>query len=671
MYGFVQKALGIVTVTTVNNIIEVKGINGKNIYKDIKRLWKTTRVSEHLFIEMTNSSFSFYSFFLPDVLFTINALIERGSYHERHRTLAKIRDALMEQTWITTTTAFHKSKLNYEQLNNFYYSPLDFQSEFFNHYDRLTQQYNLNGFLFAGSAGSGKTLASLMLAYCLEAEQIVVICPKNAVHRVWEETLLNKIKETPTYYISSVHSHRTGKERVCIYHYEDIPKALASVKDFRNKKTVIILDESHNLNEITSLRTNLFIELCQDSYCRDVVWLSGTPIKAMTRETIPLFRTIDPLFTEQVEESFKKIFRGDSGKAVEILNNRLGLVSFVVPKSRLKLQEPIITQIKIKIPNAAQYTLEAIKIEMKKFIEERYRFYKTTEKDDKRFFYEILDRYKAQISKDKEKLKAYEKYLQCLNIVIRTTAYEEIKEEMKYCNTFELRVIMPTLTPQDKNRFKHVKSIVKYLSLKIKGECLGRVIGGARIRCFVDLASHIDYESICETTEKKTLVFTSYVEAIAAANDKCKSQELEPVLVYGATNKKLNELIQQFESSDALNPLIATFDSLSTAVPLTMCDVMIMVNVPFRDYEMQQAISRIHRLGSDTQTYVYLVFLDTGDLPNISTRSKDILEWSQREVEKIIGIRSPFEINEDTTIDDFNVAIEGLEVEVPAFMQWK
>ena len=55
--------------------------------------------------------------------------------------------------------------------------------------------------------------------------------------------------------------------------------------------------------------------------------------------------------------------------------------------------------------------------------------------------------------------------------------------------------------------------------------------------------------------------------------------------------------------------MIATYKSLSTAVPMTMADVMIMVDTPFRDYIFQQTIARINRLGTTTQTYVYIAKL--------------------------------------------------------------
>jgi hypothetical protein len=77
-----------------------------------------------------------------------------------------------------------------------------------------------------------------------------------------------------------------------------------------------------------------------------------------------------------------------------------------------------------------------------------------------------------------------------------------------------------------------------------------------------------------------------------------------------------------------------------------MADTMILIDTPFRDYILQQTVSRIHRLGSDTQTHVYLIALYTGPLPNISTRTTDILKWSQEQTAEILGIRSPFELQD-------------------------
>ena len=46
----------------------------------------------------------------------------------------------------------------------------------------------------------------------------------------------------------------------------------------------------------------------------------------------------------------------------------------------------------------------------------------------------------------------------------------------------------------------------------------------------------------------------------------------------------------------------------------------------------------------------YSVYLDTGDEPNISTRSKDILEWSKDMVRQLMGVE---------TVDDEEINVEN------------
>ncbi len=68
-----------------------------------------------------------------------------------------------------------------------------------------------------------------------------------------------------------------------------------------------------------------------------------------------------------------------------------------------------------------------------------------------------------------------------------------------------------------------------------------------------------------------------------------------------------------------------------------VANTIIMINLPFRSYIKEQAIARINRLKQDTQTYIFEVSLDTGDKPNLSTRTIDILEWSKKQVKSIMG----------------------------------
>lgn len=678
MLGPLRSLIGNISVRVKVDDITVSGVSAYSMQRDIKRLWGTDRVSKYMFTDISGYSFTFKSFFLPDVVFTINKMLSNKSTVTSLRTLTKIRDALFEHTWLADTVQTKPSRLNREHLSEFYLTPLDFQEELFTIYDQNTQKYSLKGFLFAGSVGSGKTFTSLALAYCLEKKKIIIVCPKNTVYRVWEANLKEKIKDTPGYWISAENKPMTGDERFLIYHYEDMGKLqnyVTSNTGIHPKDLMIILDESHNLNETTSARSNQFNTLCKASGCNDILWLSGTPIKALSKESIPLLRSIDPLFTPEVEDLFKKIFRGDAGRATEILNQRLGLIMFTVEKERLKLPEPITKQIKVKSPIGDKFTLDSISAQMQEYIQQRMLYYKHRQSEDQKFYEYCISQYEATLKSSKQKTEL-EQYRSYVKRIISANA-RDVNEEMAFCNKFEKDEIMSVLSNEDKIKFKDVKSIVKYLHLKIKGECLGTIVGGARIACTVEIAKNINYNLVCESVEKKTLVFTSYVDALRQASVTCAEQGLKPIEVYAKTNKDLPEIVKRLTNDESINPLIATFDSLSTGVPMTMCNALLMLNLPFRDYELQQAIGRISRLDSNTDTYVYSAFLDTGDKPNISTRTKDILEWSQKQVEAIVGISTPYDLSKAKDITDFNTAMEsfkeyyeGAKEDRPKFCAW-
>lgn len=675
MFGSVRAMVGNISIKVRNDDIVVSGVSAYTMQRDIKRLWGTDRVSKYMFTDISGYSFTFKSFFLPDVMFTLTKMLNEKTTFTSVRTLKKIKDALYEQTWLADTLKDFPSSFNREHLKKFYLTPLDFQEELFVIYDRNKKKYDLNGFLFAGSVGSGKTFTSLALAECLEKTKVIIICPKNTIYRVWEANLKEKFKIVPSYWISAEDKPMSGDEKYLIYHYEDLSDALSFVKSNPGLDTMVILDESHNLNETTSSRSNMFIELCKASKSKDILWLSGTPIKALSKESIPLLRSIDPLFTPEVEEMFKKIFRGDAGRATEILNHRLGIVMFSVEKERLKLPEPITRQIKVISPIGESFTLEAIREKMKQYIDQRLVYYKHRENDDSTFYKYCVDKYEMSLKDNRQKA-GLQQYRSFVNQIIRSKAMN-VNEEMAYCNKFEKEQILPVLSKEDKVKFVEVKSIIKYLHLKIKGECLGTIVGGARIACTVEIAKNINYNQICESVEKKTLVFTSYVDALRQASITCNNQGLRPIEVYAKTNKNLSEIVKSLTNDEAINPLIATFDSLSTGVPMTMCNALLMLNLPFRDYELQQAIGRISRLDSDTDTYVYTAYLDTGDKPNISTRTKDILEWSQKQVEAIMGVSTPYDLSKSADVTDFNASMEsfkeyysGMKTQSPLYSNW-
>ena len=663
MFSKLKRLLGNVTVVSKKNNIYVDGIPADVISKDIKRIWGN-RVLSNLFTEIDKNSFSFDEYFAVDIIYAINSLLnEKGMGTSKH-TLTKIRDMLMSETWLSNLNKEYPSKLNYARLSNFIYEPLPEQKRFFEAYDQITQKYGLNGLLLAAAAGGGKTLASAMLMECLEVDQVIVVSPKNAIYRVWESTIKTATHNPKKCWVSGYPGEFKGDEDYIVLNYEYLSKFNEQMHKLKGKRIGVILDESHNFNTHDSLRTR----------AQDVVWLSGTPIKALATEAIPLFRAIDPKFTPDVEARFKKIFGVSSERGTDILKNRLGFSLFIVEKKEQNLQEPEFKEIKVKIPNGEQYTLEAIAKQMYDFTQERLAYYKSRSKEDNEFFDKCLRTFQRTLKTSTE-LAQFDYYSKCLKTVIRSGGDVRIaKEEIIFCNKYEHTKIVPTLDKETKAEFRNVKSIIKYTKLKIMGECLGRVVGGARIACNVELCKYVDYIAVIENSPKKTIVFTSFVQVVEELQPLMEQLGLSALFVYAKTNNKLASIVEDFDKNENANPLIATFASLSTAVPLTMADQIIMLNQPYRSYMIEQTVARINRIGATTQAKVFNVVLDTGEKSNISSRSFDIARWSAQQVEAITGVVSSIDFSED--MEQSNLALEGLipeptiETPAPSYLSW-
>ena len=681
MNGILNSIFGIIDVVELDGMITVSGIRSSILINNIRKYLDSSRLTNNMF-DYGSHSFTFHSFFAPDVLFTIKKLIDAPTTNISVHTLFRIEELLLENTYLKRIKEPTPKLLDRSKLKNLHKTPLDYQEELFDLYEKNHYAYNLSGFLFAGTAGSGKTFTSLALAECLDVDQVIVVCPIAALRRVWEDNIVNQFKTKKTYWISDSNKDFKGDEEFIIVHYEYLEKLLDQLYRLKGRKIMVIPDESHNLNETSSARTNLFISLCKRTLSKHVLWLSGTPIKALALESIPLIRCIDPLFTIDAEERFKKIFKGDNTKAVEILNNRIGLISFKVGKERLNLQAPIFHTLYVTFKGSEIYTLPEIKKQMLVFIRQRKEFYELHKEDNHMFFFECLKLHEETLTSQHERNQFY-LYQQHLDTIAHSKSeLGFIKEEIIFCNRYELKEIIPSLPSEHAKRFKEVKTVYKYVHLKIQGECLGLVVARARINCHIEMSKHIDYDTIIESTKKKTVIFSSFTEVVEEAEKALKKLEFKPVTVYGKTSGMLNESIAKFEKQRNVNPLVATYATLSTAVPLVMADTMILIDTPFRDYILQQAVSRIHRLGSDSQTHVYMTALDTSPIPNISTRTTDILKWSQQQTSEILGIKSPFEIqdlgsdkqivtedNGKTTrpldeIEEYVAKIEGIEYEI-------
>lgn len=639
-------------VTTENKTIIISGIRSSEFIRAINKYWKTSRVEKYLFKSITWRSLISYEFYALELESLLVPMI--NDFDSRFRvprhTLNDIVEQLQQNTWLANRNK-PLPPIDYSGLNRLNVKLLPDQVKFIETYIKTTTIMSLNGLMLAADPGTGKTIASLGLKETLNIKRVIVICPKPAIDLVWVSTVKSRYHTPKQYWTPNLPIDKlTPETEFIIINYEYIeklkqllPRLGKNLSDFG-----VILDEAHYLNNFNSDRTIQFLSLClSDIKSKHIVSLTGTPIKAESVEVIPLLRAIDPLFTPKVEESFKKLFGGEANKATTILRNRVSLIQHRVYKDLGDVKPPELIDYTVTIPNGDDYTLEAIRAKMVKFVEERTKHYDQIMKTVTAEFEMILSNFQKSLNPKENQ--AYQEYRADLKIVIRSGGDPSSSRYMQSCNTYERQVIGPKLSPEVKKRFNEIKSIVKYPKLKIMGECLGQIVGRARIECHIDIAKNLEISAIFESTLKKTLIFSNYTEVILALGDKLTNDGYKIALVYSDTSKKLNEIVNNYRDDPNLNPLIATYASLSTAVPLIMADTMVCIDVAFRSYIMEQAIARIYRLGQTNQTRVYYIKLSTGEKPNISQRTYDILAWAQKEVEMITGISAPFEFSDKNT----------------------
>jgi SNF2 family DNA or RNA helicase len=646
MFSSIERMFGLISLKQSDSEITINGIPADLIYKDIQKLWLTSRINEYMFTRKGRNDFSFPKFFALEVKYALEKIEDEQKSHTRKKALRTIISLLETETWVAKTSEKVRPILDFSRLSALKWSPQKHQREFLDRYNILVPHYGLNGFMLAADPGTGKTFTGLALAECLKADVVFIICPKKVVETVWKHTISVNHKN-PTLWISTEGTPIGGAQtkKFYIVHYESLGALFEISKKRRNEKVVIILDEGHNMNEITSLRTNLFVKFCSEFKDRHVLWMSGTPIKAIGSEMIPFLRTIDNMFTPDVESRFLKIFGQKSSRANDILAHRLGLVLHKVPKSVvMKKEPPIQRMIKVTIPRQERFTISTLRKEMQAFMVDRLDYYNGEMRSLERIYQDCVGAHEDTLTTTQQKrdLSTYREYIKRIK-----SGYDPIAMvvESKFCNEYELKRIIPSL-PQDKrNVFKNARSAIKYVQLKVRGEALG-LLSKKRAECHIEMLINGRYKldnveinlyDIIVDAEKKTVIFSSYADVVRRAESFLQKSGLRPTLVYQDTNSRLPQILKEFSDVDAVNPLVATYKSLSEGVPLIEANTMILIDPPFREYIRTQAIARIDRQGQDTQTYVYQLQLDTGSESNVSTRAADILEWCTKQLDSLMG----------------------------------
>ena len=644
------------------NIYTFYGNFGTRFKHFLERKIITKKKLKALVISINHRTIVINGFFLIELRYVIWWAIEYGNEYDVNMVaLTSLLKILDEEILVSDRVGSVTIDENLIK-ETMKFTPLPTQRTAYKTYLEVRNSRHYRGMLIEGGIGVGKTFISLSMAVGLRSDVTVIVAPKNTIDKVWKHSISDPegslFKVPPKLVYVDKNSVYSG-ERYVLCHYQTIKIAEDFVRKYNINVTTVIVDEVHNLNNIEAKMTKELISLVNLIDPKHVLLLSGTPIIGKVKELVPLFRLLDKSFTKSVERRAIALYRNTSGPFSKSLPAKYKKYSAVIPKSTLKLK-PLKTIIhKVTLKNGDYYTLEAIRGRFREYVKNRYEELTRDLDIYKNRYYGLVKEVREAIAGtnvvSKKEFQEYEDNVAKIIKHYDNNTLSSIPDTIKAANRFEREIIMPHLSPDNKVIFQEAKTIVKYMSLKLQGEALGNVVMRARIDCYTDLARAIEYNKILNSTVKKTLVFSSYIEVCQASYEANIKLGNQPVPVFGEHVKNLTYSVNKLRNVPEANPLIATYKALSTGVPLTMANVIIILGYPFRQAIYEQTIGRAWRLGQDKQVTVYIIELSTKDV-NITDRDTEIIEFFQNEVERITGKTDSMKLRGE--IVDINISNE-------------
>lgn len=622
-------------VELVNNKVKIIGFPIYQFRADLKRKWKTSKLLNLYELSFNwynrNGTLVFHEFFLPEMVYILDQFPKRKMY-------ADLKKELYKYTWLSQTIQEFPNRVDFNKLRDFKRTLKPWQQKFLEVYDQRRQQYNLKGYLNAFEQGLGKSTCAIALMHCLNKDKIIIVAPNNTIYATWVNEISECLKDTQKIWTQH---NPINNARWYLINYESMNKVveLANSGEFKNSNVGIVIDEIHHFRNKDTDRSQNAFKLAELTQSTDILAMSGTPIKALGSEMLPLMRLIDPLFHTEIEDIFKDAFGMSSIAVTDVIANRLGIVMFRLTKDEvMTMPEKTEETIKVKIPNGKKYTMPEMEKVIRSFTIERQKFYSDNKAKYEKDYRDGLAYFEQFGNYDKE---AYEDYKLMVRDIINNTqtSMVDISTIIKTVNVYEKNVILPVLPGEIKKLFRKAKSVVKYSNLVIMGEVLGGILPKYRAELYKEIIEYGPVIKLIQSGIKKSIIFTTYGSVVENSEKILKKNKFNPVLVYQKTAKDRDKNIKLFKENEKINPMVTTIQMMSTGVTLNEANVVIFAPTPFRYTDYEQAYSRCYRIGQTDPVFIYTLVLDTDGTPNLSTRIDDISNWSKELFQKIVGVK--------------------------------
>jgi len=627
-------------IDTDENYIYIKGVDYKKLLNRIKKIYGEKNI-EKIFIKTYNErdmqkfnrkvisrqrmrieNIKTPNFFSLELAIIFNDLYERY----RESVYGRIAKQIYAKSWISTADKKDISKIPLDNLSRISLTLNDYQKEFIENYNILKGHLNLDGFILTFEQGMGKTLTSISLAECLNTDNVYIICP-NTVQENWMLEIrkyYHKYQNNPELWkkevVKCADNTATKNARFFIINNESISKMLPYVKSGNN---MLIIDESQNFRNNSGKRVSELLELKDKLKPKNILAMSGTPIKASPNELVPIMRLIDPLFTEEASDIYDKCFKLDTALAMNIVNDRFGKIIYRKTKELLDLPEKKIDNLSYTISDSNKFLLSNVKLEISNRFNEIYSERLKDNDSLRKEFIELISKYSNSSNEDKNR---YIKWVVTINTGKDVSLHEL---DAEFMNTYiEKYIHTNNIDPNIYGRINWLNTNFIKMKQSSMGKAIGEILPKRRRDMFNSIYDE-NKENIIKRildNNEKTIIFSQLKGTIDYICDSLNKDGIKTVKITGDIKERL-PVLMQFKEDDETLVLCATSQSLGTGVTLIEASQMFFFGAPWRSADFDQCTDRIHRIGQKAEVHIYNVLLNTST-KNLSSRMNDILNWS-------------------------------------------
>lgn len=630
---------GAIQKDVIDNKIIISGLYSSTLDADIKRIYRVDPNEAKLFFAISQSgilfkksSMSFHKYFALEMYSVFEKL-----FFLTGRTMYKlVMDKLMEEPQVAN---YFKPMLELpsdisSRLDSLSTPLFPFQRAFMQSYYNAKHKLGLHGYLLAFEQGLGKTFTAIAASYAFDMAPSIVTAPKSTLDG-WKKSILNMVPGIKDEDVKLIYEYNPEKDhhpwKYMICNFERLQQANEYSKYAFTKPNSLLIDECHNFRYMNTRRSQMLLEVKQNLDITNVIAISGTPIKALAAELIPIIKLLDPMFDETAEKIFKRIYSRSNydPMAASVLKQRLQL--FI---ERRRQEDSI------KLPNKERYNINITISNPQPFLIEQVK------KDVWQYVQDHTNDFSSQITTNFDKLR---------KLVMNSEAYNDIEDQDKqsYIDLVDKKINTPISSGaqmMDLNQkikqyelevFKVKDSATFKELLKIRRSCtsylqmlLGRAMGIYFIKGKINLIGTMVEENVNEMAklirgaQKKVIIFSTYVEPLHRVKEALESKGIGCIVHTGGDDIVYTR--NEFKDNNDIHCLLGTTASIGTGTDglQFIADMMIFLNQPYRSADTAQCEARIHRKGQDCTVKIYFMKLITNQ-PNILAQESLINDWSR------------------------------------------